>query len=63
MGITMPIIPGIKPFAKLSQLSVVPRTFHCDLPQELAVEAVKCKTDENAKALGVEWATAQCNEL
>ena len=63
MGITMPIIPGIKPFAKLSQLSVVPRTFHCDLPQELAVEAVKCKTDEDAKALGVEWATAQCNEL
>ena len=33
MGITMPIIPGLKPFAKLSQLTVVPKTFHCDLPQ------------------------------
>lgn len=63
MGITIPIIPGIKPFAKLSQLTVVPRTFHCDLPQELAVEAVKCKTDDDAKALGVEWTTAQCKEL
>lgn len=63
MGITIPIIPGIKPFAKLSQLTVVPKTFHCDLPQELAAEAVKCKTDEDAQQLGVEWATEQCRQL
>lgn len=63
MGITIPIIPGIKPLAKLSQLTVVPRTFHCDLPQDLAVEVLKCKTDEDAKALGIEWATQQCKEL
>lgn len=63
MGITMPIIPGIKPFAKLSQLNVVPKTFHCDIPQELASEAVKCKTDEEARQLGVEWTTQQCREL
>lgn len=62
-GITVPIIPGIKPFTKLSQLATVPKTFHCDLPQELAVEAVKCKTDEEAKALGIEWSVAQCREL
>ncbi len=63
MGITIPIIPGIKPFAKLSQLTVVPKTFHCDLPQELALEVLKCKTDDDAKALGVEWTTQQCREL
>ena len=63
MGITMPIIPGIKPFAKLSQLTVVPKTFHCDIPRALAEEAVKCKTDEEAKQLGIEWTTAQCKEL
>ena len=63
MGITIPIIPGIKPFAKLSQLTVVPKTFHCDIPKELADEAVKCKTDDEAKHLGVEWAVAQCREL
>ncbi len=63
MGITMPIIPGIKPFAKLSQLTVVPKTFHCDIPQELAAEAVKCKTDDEARQLGVEWTVAQCKEL
>lgn len=63
MGITIPIVPGIKPFAKLSQITQVPKTFHCDMPQELAKEAVKCKTDDDAKALGVEWTTAQCKEL
>ena len=63
MGITIPIIPGIKPLAKLSQLSVVPKTFHCDIPQELAREAMKCKTDEEVRCLGVEWAENQCREL
>ncbi len=63
MGITMPIVPGIKPFAKLSQLTVVPKTFHCDIPEELAKEILKCKTDDDAKALGIEWATNQCQEL
>jgi methylenetetrahydrofolate reductase (NADPH) len=38
MGITIPIIPGIKPLAKLTQLTVVPKTFHCDIPEPLAKE-------------------------
>lgn len=63
MGITMPIIPGIKPFAKLSQLTMVPKTFHCDIPQALAEEALKCRNDEDARQLGIEWTTAQCREL
>ena len=63
MGITMPIIPGLKPFAKLSQLTVVPKTFHCDLPQELAQEVLKCKTDDDARQLGIEWTTEQGRQL
>ena len=63
MGITIPIIPGIKPMAKLSQLTVVPKTFHCDIPEALAREIVKCKTDEDARQLGIEWTTEQCREL
>ena len=63
MGITIPIIPAIKPFAKLSQLTVVPKTFHCDIPEELAQEVLKCKSDEDAKALGIEWTTAQVKDL
>ena len=62
-GITLPIIPAIKPFAKLSQLTVVPKTFHCDIPEELAQEVLKCKTDDDAKALGVEWTVSQVKDL
>ena len=63
MGVTIPIIPGIKPMAKLSQLTVVPKTFHCDIPEPLAREIVKCKSDEDARRLGIEWTTEQCREL
>ncbi|MBQ7422389.1 MAG: methylenetetrahydrofolate reductase [Prevotella sp.] len=63
MGITIPIIPGIKPFAKLSQLTVIPKTFHCDIPQELASLAAKCQTDEDARQLGIEWTTRQVKDL
>ena len=62
-GIDIPIIPGIKPFRKLSQLTVIPKTFKVDIPQELALEALKCKTDDEANALGIEWCVNQCKEL
>lgn len=62
-GINVPIIPGIKPFAKISQLSMVPKTFKVDLPEPLAQEAAKCKTDEEAKQVGIEWCIQQCKEL
>ena len=63
IGITIPIIPGIKPMSKLSQLTVVPKIFHCDIPEPLAKEIVKCRTDEDARQLGIEWTTEQCREL
>ncbi len=62
-GISIPIIPGIKPFARLPQFSVIPKTFHCDLPQALALEIRKCKTDEEARQVGIEWTVGQCREL
>lgn len=62
-GIDIPIIPGIKPFSKMSQLNMVPKTFKIDLPEALAKEAAKCTTDEEAKQIGIEWSIAQCREL
>ena len=62
-GVTIPIIPGIKPFKKISQISMIPKTFKVDLPEELACEAMKCKTDEEAKQVGIEWCVKQCKEL
>lgn len=63
MGIDVPIVPGIKPLTKKDQLAMIPKTFHCDLPEALRLEAVKCKTDEEVRRVGVEWAVAQCREL
>lgn len=62
-GITIPIIPGIKPLKKVAQLSTIPKTFKVDLPEALAKEVVKCQTDEAAYRVGVEWSINQCREL
>ena len=62
-GITIPIIPGIKPMAKLTQFNVLPKTFHLDLPEALSKEMEQCKTDEAVKQLGIEWGVEQCREL
>jgi len=62
-GITVPIIPGIKPIVLTSQLTVLPRIFRSEIPEELAVELRKCKTDQEAKEIGVEWGIRQCKEL
>lgn len=62
-GVTIPIIPAIKPLTKLSQLTIVPKTFHCDIPEALARQAARCASDDEVAALGIEWAVAQCEEL
>ena len=62
-GITIPIIPGIKPLRKISHLTMVPKTFKVDIPQELTQEALKCQTDEAIESLGIEWCINQCREL
>ena len=62
-GINIPIIPGIKPLRKKSQLTVIPKTFKVDIPDDLVQEALKCETDEATEALGTEWCIHQCKEL
>lgn len=62
-GITVPIIPGIKPIHLKNQLTVLPRIFRTDIPEELAASLRKCKNDEEAKEVGVEWCIGQCKEL
>ena len=62
-GITVPVIPGIKPLSTFSQLSTLPKTFSIDLPESLVLEAEKCRNKEQIRDLGVEWAIAQSKEL
>lgn len=63
MGITVPIIPGIKPITNRKQINTLPRLFHVDIPQPLAVELEKCERDEDARKVGIEWCIQQCREL
>ncbi len=62
-GITIPIVPGIKPIYTKRQLSVLPKIFRTDIPEALEKELRKCKTDDEAKEVGVEWCTMQSKEL
>lgn len=62
-GINVPIIPGIKPITNMSQLAILPKIFHVDIPEELACELRNCKTAEAAKQIGVEWGIHQAKEL
>ncbi|PHX91819.1 MAG: methylenetetrahydrofolate reductase [NAD(P)H] [Flavobacteriales bacterium] len=62
-GITVPIIPGIKPIATRKQLSALPKIFHIDIPEALTNEIDACKDDKMVGDIGVNWAIQQCKEL
>lgn len=62
-GITIPIIPGIKPICALRQLTLLPKTFRVSIPRSLELELRKCKDDNQIKQVGTEWCISQCREL
>lgn len=62
-GIQVPIIPGLKPITTLRHIAFLPKTFRVDLPDALASELVKCRTDDAVRELGVAWTLHQCKEL
>ncbi len=63
LGITVPIIPGIKPIAIKGHLSMLPKTFKIDLPEALIKEVEKASGTKAVQEIGIEWAIAQCKEL
>lgn len=63
MGITVPLIPGIKPVSAMTDVNLLPQTFHIDIPEELVHELSKCRSDEEAREVGIEWATVQSRDL
>ncbi|WP_417353986.1 methylenetetrahydrofolate reductase [NAD(P)H] [Flavobacterium sp.] len=62
-GITVPIIPGLKPLSTKKQLNQVPHRFKVDLPDELIMEIVKAKDNDAIRQIGIEWCIAQSKEL
>ena len=62
-GISVPIIPGLKPLSTLRQTDLLPRSFHIDIPQELVTIMAKAKTNDDAYKIGIEWASRQSEQL
>lgn len=63
IGITVPIIPGIKPIAVMRHLQILPQIFRIDLPEDLINAVEKCKSPADIRQVGVEWAIQQSLEL
>lgn len=63
IGITVPIIPGLKPIYTKKQLTILPKTFNIDLPTDLSKEVLRCKTDLDVEKVGREWLLMQSREL
>jgi methylenetetrahydrofolate reductase (NADPH) len=63
MGITIPIIPGLKPITSKNQAYTLPRVFNVDLPDSLLDAIDACKDDSEVAKIGIEWAIAQSKEL
>ena len=62
-GINVPILPGIKPISKKQHLTILPKVFKIDIPEELAEEVRHCKNDDEVKEVGINWGIKQCKEL
>ena len=62
-GITVPIIPGLKPIATKKQLNLIPHRFSVDLPDDLIMAIVKAKDNEAIIQVGIEWCLEQSKEL
>ena len=60
-GITIPIIPGIKPLSTQKHLTILPKIFNVEIPEALSREVLSHADD--VKSVGVEWAIAQAQEL
>jgi methylenetetrahydrofolate reductase (NADPH) len=63
IGITVPIIPGIKPIAVMRHLQILPQIFRIDLPEDLINAVEKCKSPADIRQVGIEWAIQQSLEL
>lgn len=61
--INVPILPGIKPISKKSQLTVLPKVFRTDIPEELAQRIRESDNDAQVKQAGIEWGIRQAREL
>ncbi|MBR5019617.1 MAG: methylenetetrahydrofolate reductase [Bacteroidales bacterium] len=63
-GITVPILPGLKPISTARQVALLPESFSIDIPVELT-DAIRQAGDDKEAVyrLGTDWCIAQCRDL
>jgi methylenetetrahydrofolate reductase (NADPH) len=62
-GITVPIIPGLKPITTVKDLHILPQVFNIDIPEDLEKAVSGCKSNDEAFSVGIEWSILQSKEL
>jgi len=63
IGITVPIIPGLKVLTSKIQLEVLPELFHTKMPDYLIEEVNACESREQVIEVGVKHALKQARSL
>ena len=63
VGITVPIVPGIKILTKKHHLRTLPKHFHTEIPEALAAEVEAADDPDHVVDIGVDWAVQQSQEL
>jgi methylenetetrahydrofolate reductase (NADPH) len=62
-GITVPVIPGLKPITTIRDVSTLPQVFNIDIPEDLVNAINGCRNNEEAFHVGIEWSIQQSKEL
>lgn len=62
-GISVPVIPGLKPISSQRQIDLLPRSFHIDIPQTLVSRLSQAGSADDAYQVGIEWAVEQSRDL
>jgi len=63
IGITVPILPGIKPITNIRQVTSLPREFHISLPTELVNLLENASTPQEVRKKGLEYTRKLCEKL
>ena len=62
-GITVPILPGLKPLSSARQVALLPESFSIDIPQELTRAVAAASGPEEVYEIGTQWCISQCRDL
>ena len=62
-GITVPIIPGVKPIGRKSDIELLPQIFHVDLPNRLVAAVSRCNSATEVRAVGISYCIDQVASL